>query len=311
MRVAVVGAGAMGGILGATLSEGGAGVTLLDVAPPVVDRINEHGITIERGDETRVVRVPATLEPQSIGVVDVVVFFVKCYHSVAAAEFARPLVGPDTIVATLQNGWGNGDVLAAQFPAEQILIGVTYHSGTLVGPGRVRHTNLSDAPTFVGPFLGEDVARAETVARAIRDGGFRAEARPDIRTEIWKKLVLNSCALPTSALTRSTAGRLTAVNSMRALVDGLIHETVTVGRANGFEIDEQERLESVHATLDAAGEGKASMLQDVEAERRTEIDVINGAVVRVADQLGVDVPLNRALTALIAGYEAANGLAPA
>ena len=311
MRVAVVGAGAMGGILGATLAEGGADVTLVDVAQTVVDQIDRHGISIERGGETRVVRVPATLDPHGVGVVDAVVFFVKCYHSAAAAELARPLVGPSTLVATLQNGWGNGDVLAGHFPAEQIVIGVTYHSGTLAGPGRVRHTNLSDAPTFVGPFTGEDVGQAESLAGAIRSGGFRAEARRDIRTEIWKKLVLNSCALPTSALTRSTAGRLTNVSSMRALVDGLIHETVAVGRANGFEIDEEERLESVHATLVAAGEGKASMLQDVEAERRTEIDVINGAVVRVADELGLDAPLNRAMTALIAGYEAANGLAPA
>jgi 2-dehydropantoate 2-reductase len=137
----------------------------------------------------------------------------------------------------------------------------------------------------------------------------RAEARSDIRTEIWKKLVLNSSALPTSAVTRSTAGNLTQVAAMRELVDRLISETVAVGRAQGFEIDEDERREAVHGILSAAGAGKASMLQDVEAGRRTEIDVINGAVVRVADDVGVDVPINRTMVALMAGYEAANGLA--
>lgn len=308
MRIAVVGAGAMGGIIGATLTEGGADVTLADVAAPVVERINQHGLSIERGGATRTIRLPATLNPGEVGPVDLVLFFVKCYQTEAAAAFARPLVGNDTVVATLQNGWGNGDVLSRHFSAQPVVIGVTYHSGTLAGPGQIRHTNTSDAPTLIGPYLGEDVAPAEALAHAIRDGGLRAEAISHIRTEIWKKLVLNSSALPTSALTRSTAGSLASVDSMRELVNGLIHETVTVGRASGFEIDEQERLDAVHGILAGAGEGKASMLQDVEAGRRTEIDVINGAVVRVAADLGIDVPLNRAMAALIAGYEAANGL---
>ncbi len=308
MRVAVVGAGAMGGIVGVTLAEGGTDVSLVDVSPEVVERINENGVSIERGGATRTVRVPATLDPSTVGVVDAVIFFVKCYHSEAAATFAQPLVGPETTVVTLQNGWGNGDVLARFFSPDRIVIGVTYHSGTLAGPGQVRHTNLSDAPTYLGPYLGGNVDAAEDVAAAIRSGGLRAEALPGIRTEIWKKLVLNSCALPTSALTRSTAGALAATDAMRELVDSLIRETVTVGRANGFDIDEAERYEAVHATLDAAGSGKASMLQDVEANRRTEIDVINGAVVRVAEELGVEAPLNRAMQALIIGFEQANGL---
>ena len=95
---------------------------------------------------------------------------------------------------------------------------------------------------------------------------------------------------------------------MRALVDGLITETVSVGRAQGFDVDESERFEAVHGVLAAAGDGKASMLQDVEGGRRTEIDVINGAVVRVGGDVHVDVPLNTAMVALIKGYEAAHGL---
>jgi 2-dehydropantoate 2-reductase len=298
----------MGGILGAALAEGGADVTLVDVSPAIIDQINEHGLVIERGGQTRVIAIPATGEPSTIGAVDTVLFFVKCYHSEAAAGLAQPLIGPDTTVVTLQNGWGNGDVLARFFPAERIVIGVTYHSGTSVGPGQVRHTNTSDNPTYLGPYVGEDATEAEMLATAIRSGGFRADALVGIQTEIWKKLVLNSSALPTSAITRSTAGTLTSSHAMRQLVDGLIHETVAVGRARGFDIDEEERREAVHATLTAAGPGKASMLQDIEANRRTEIDVINGAVVRVADELGLDVPLNRAMQALIVGYENANGL---
>jgi 2-dehydropantoate 2-reductase len=298
----------MGGIVGAAVAEGGAEVTLVDVSEPVVERINAQGLTIERGGVERTLSIPATLEPAEVGVCDVVIFFVKCYHSVAAATLASPLVGPNTTIATLQNGWGNGDVLARYFPAGQIVIGVTYHSGTLAGPGHVMHTNTSDAPTYIGQYEVDDLAPAEELAAAFRSGGLRAEARSDIRTEIWKKLVLNSSALPTSAVTRSTAGELTQVGAMRELVDGLISETVAVGRAQGFEIDETERREAVHGILSAAGAGKASMLQDVEAGRRTEIDVINGAVVRVAEEVGLEVPINRTMVALMSGYEAANGL---
>jgi 2-dehydropantoate 2-reductase len=308
MRFAIVGAGAMGGIVGAALAEGGADVVLVDVSSTVVERINEHGLTVERDGSARTVRIPATLDAREVGHVDAVVFFVKCYHSDAAATLAEALVGPDTTVATLQNGWGNGDVLARHFPAEQIVIGVTYHSGTLAAPGHVLHTNTSDAPTYVGPFDGDELNGAEALAAALARGGFRADARSDIRTEIWKKLVLNSSALPTSALTRSTAGNLAQRGEMHELIDGLIAETVAVGRAQGLDIDESERLEAVHGVLAGAGRGKASMLQDIEGGRRTEIDVINGAVVRVAREVGVDVPLNRAMVALIKGYEVANGL---
>jgi 2-dehydropantoate 2-reductase len=308
VRIAIVGAGAMGGIIASTLANGGAETTLVDVNPALVAEVNEHGLAVERGGVEQVVRVPATLDPSSVGVVDVVVFFVKCYHTEAAATLAAPLIGPNTIVATLQNGWGNGDVLVRHFDRAQVVVGVTYHSGTGVSPGRVRHTNTSDAPTLLGPFAGEDLANAEILASAIRAGGLRAEVPSDIGTEIWKKLVLNSSTLPTSALTRFTAGALTSVEPMKELVSELIRETVAVGRAKGFTVDEHERLETIHAALAGAGDGRASMLQDIEGGRRTEIDVINGAVTREGDRLGVSVPLNRAMVALISGYEAANGL---
>jgi 2-dehydropantoate 2-reductase len=307
MRVAVVGAGAMGSIIGASLADGGADTTLVDVAAPLVEKINNQGVLIERGGAERTVHIPATAQPGSVGVVDAALFFVKCYHTEDAASFAAPLVGPDTVVATLQNGWGNGDVLARHFSPDRVVVGITYHSGTAVAPGHVRHTNTCDAPTLLGAYGGSDTG-AEALAAAIRAGGLRADVFADIRTEIWKKLVLNSSALPTSTLTRFSAGALARHGPMMELVDGLIAETVAVGRAQGFAVDEQERRENVHAILTGAGDGRASMLQDIEAGRRTEIDVINGAVVRIGGQHAVDVPLNRAMLALVTGYEAANGI---
>src|SRR6266508_907616 len=191
MRVAVIGAGAMGSIIGSSLAEGGADTTLVDVAAPLVEKINTKGVLIERGGVERTIRIPATTEPGAVGVVDAVVFFVKSYHSQGAASFAAPLVGPGTVVATLQNGWGNGDLLARRFSPDQVVMGITYHSGTVVSPGHVRHTNTSDAPTLLGAYGGADTG-AEALAAAIRAGGLRADVFADMRTEIWKKLVLNS-----------------------------------------------------------------------------------------------------------------------
>jgi 2-dehydropantoate 2-reductase len=298
----------MGGIFGAILTEGGADVTLVDVAPAIVDRVQSDGITVKRGGSERQVPIPATSDPREVGEVELVLFFVKCYHTDSAAQMAAPLVGPGTAVATLQNGWGNGDVLARHFPPDRLIIGVTYHSGTTEAPGVVLHTNTTDAPTLVGPYRGTDTSHAELLAQAIRAGSLRAESTPQIRSEIWKKLVLNSSSLPTSALTRLTAGALGAHERMTEVVNAIARETVAVGRAQGLEVEEEERLAAIHATLVGAGNGKASMLQDVEGDRRTEIDVINGAVVRAAGEHGVDVPLNRAMVALINGYETAKGL---
>jgi 2-dehydropantoate 2-reductase len=210
--------------------------------------------------------------------------------------------------ASLQNGWGNGDVLARHFDPARLVIGVTYHSGTNAGPGVVLHTNTTDAPTLVGSYEGSDTANAEKLASAIMAGGLRAQATPNIRSEIWKKLVLNSSTLPTSALTRFTAGALGGDQPMTEVVNAIARETVAVGRAQGLDVDESERLEAIHTTLIGAGSGKASMLQDIENGRRTEIDVINAAVVRAAEGAGVDVPLNRVMLAMVKGYEAANGL---
>jgi 2-dehydropantoate 2-reductase len=129
-----------------------------------------------------------------------------------------------------------------------------------------------------------------------------------VRPEIWKKLVLNAATLPTAALPGMNAGALTAHAQMHDLVSATAREAVAVARALGYEIDADERVESIHALLERAASTKGSMLQDFEATRQTEIDVINGAVVRAAEQTGVDVPLNRAFVALVKGWEAMQGV---
>jgi 2-dehydropantoate 2-reductase len=302
MRVAVVGAGAMGGVWAARLSAAGTPVAVVDVDPNVVSAIATGGLVLQNSDGTETARPQATTRPEDLGSCDVVFFFVKAHHTASAAQLARPIVGSSTTVVSLQNGWGNADVLADTYRPDQIVMGVTYHSATVIAPGRVAHTGKG--ATYLGPYVdGAPLDRAAAVGRLLGGAGIDITVTPQVKVEVWKKLILNAATLPAAALTRLRAGDLGQPGPMLDLVDALAAEAVQVARAQGYAIDLAERTERIHAVLAGAGAGKASMLQDVEAHRKTEIEVINGAVVRAAEKVGMDVPLNRAMVALIGGLE--------
>lgn len=294
----------MGGVWASRLSSAGHDVAILDISQPALSAINTDGLVVEWKDGgTTVSRIPAADNAEAIGRVDVALFFTKSYHTEAASELARPLVDNDTTVVSLQNGWGNSDLLARTFPAERIIMGVTYHSAKVNAPGRIGYTN-DVAPTYVGPFdVDAGLHRAQAVADAMVAAGIETTVTPEVRTEVWKKLILNCATLPTTGLTRLYSGELGKPGPMLDLVDALTQEATAVANALGYQIDVDERIALTHDLLSRGGKGKASMLQDVEAQRKTEIDVINGAVVREADRIGMEVPVNRAMLALIGGLE--------
>jgi 2-dehydropantoate 2-reductase len=306
-RVAVVGAGAMGSIFGAGFTEAGYETVLVDVDPRLVEALS-NGLTIVSQDGTeRQVSVTATSDPDSVAPVDLAVFCVKCYHTEAAATASRAFVGPRTLVASLQNGWGNGAVLASVYAPGQIVLGVTYNSGTVLDLARIGHLGIG--PTFVGAYEGAASSGAERVARVLGDGGFETTVATPVVPEIWKKLIVNAAALPAAALIGATAEQVADHELLRGLVAETTREAVAVARALGYEIDERERIDYILGLLERAGPTRGSMVQDLAAGRRTEITVINGAVVRAADELQVAVPVNRTLVALVAGWESVRGLA--
>jgi 2-dehydropantoate 2-reductase len=300
-RIVVVGAGAMGCLYAAFLRRAGREVALLEKSPEVVARIRGEGVTVRNGGDALSLRVPASHDPGELAPPDAVLFCVKCYQTEQAAELVAPLVGERTAVVSLQNGWGNGELLARRFGAERLVVGVTYASSTLLGPGEVA-ARLAGG-TFVGPYAAPGASAAAAVASALAAAGFEVEQPDSIRTEIWKKLVLNAATLPTSALTRLPAAGLLASVPMDALVEKVAREAVAVAQASGYAIDPAERVREIRRVLAAAGEGRSSMLQDVERGARTEVDVLTGAVVRAAEERGVEVPANRILLALVRGYE--------
>lgn len=304
MRTAVIGSGAMGGALAAEAVHAGLDVVLVDVSAELVGHITDHGVRVDTPEGSTTVAVPATTDPAQAGAVDLAVVFVKGHHTRSAAGTVQALLGPETVVATLQNGWGNADVLAGSLPPERLVMGVTYHSCTGAGPGHVRHTGRG--PTVVGPYLPAGQAElepAQLTARFLTEAGWEAQASSAVRTEIWKKLVLNAATLPTAALAGLAAGELGTPGPLLDLVDALAAEAVAVARAQRLDIEPAERVERIHAVLAGAGKGKASMLQDVEARRKTEIETVNGAVARLGAELGVPTPLNEAMAALVGGLE--------
>jgi 2-dehydropantoate 2-reductase len=297
----VVGAGAMGCALGGHLQAAGAEVDLIDASPEVIDAIRRDGVIVETSEGDLAWRPRITDDPSTLESPDLLIVMVKGTVTPLAIRSASPLVADGTTVLSLQNGWGGGDAIAEVVPPEQIVIGVTYSSSTALAPGRYRQTGRG--ATFVGPYAGTaPLARAADVATALTDAGWAAEATPGVATEIWKKLILNAATLPTAALTGLSAGALGA-GAVNPLVEDLAREAVAVAQAQGLDIQLGERLASIAGTLERAGEGKGSMLQDALAHRRTEIDTINGAVVRAGEAAGVPAPLNTAMVALVHGLE--------
>ncbi|MCC6790837.1 MAG: 2-dehydropantoate 2-reductase [Thermomicrobiales bacterium] len=305
MKIAVVGgAGAMGGVWAGGLHAAGHEVAILDVAAEAIAVIHRDGLTIEEADgSSRGFWIAATDNAAAIGPCDAVIVLTKAGHTRAAIERALPAIDARTTVLTLQNGWGNAETLAETVPAEQIVMGVTYHGATLLAPGRVLHT-LSGGPTFIGPLLdGAPLDRAEAIGRAMTEGGIRTTVTAAVKTEVWKKLIVNSVGLPVAALTRLASERIGADAALLRVIDELAAEAVRVARAKGYAIDLDDRIAAMRAVLAKGNTGKASMLQDVEAQRRTEIDATTGAIVREAESLGIDVPLHRAMLALVKGLQ--------
>ena len=304
MRIAVLGGGgAMGGLFGGYLARAGEDVALIDVSQPAIDAINRDGVAIEERDgSTAVIRVKASSRPDEVGPVDLIVNFVKCYHTEAAIRAASPLLGADTAILSLQNGWGNADRIAAVVGKSRVMVGLTYHAGTLVAPGRVRHPGIG--MTHVGELDGSASPRLEAAVAAFRKAGIETTPSPRILEEVWKKLALNVCTLPTAALLRFAAHELNQHEEMRASMRGLLAEVVAVAKAQGINLDEAERWRAITGLLEKAVGARASMLQDVEAGRQTEIDVINGAIVEGGKRHALATPLNDAMVWMVKSLQA-------
>lgn len=301
MKIAIVGAGAMGSVFAQFLAPSN-DVTLIDVYPPVIDIINSQGLRVDEKDgASHLLHPAATTNAAEVGTVDLIILFVKCYHTESATSSILPLLGPQTAVLTLQNGWGNAAIIQKIVGSEHVLAGVTYHSARVISPGHVQHT--ASGRTVIGELDGTSSPRLAAISEIFNGAGVMIEPTCQIVAEIWAKLALTVCSLPTSALMRFQASELVRHQGTRELMSALLSEVVAVAKAQGIPIDYQERRSAIFAGLERAGSTRASMLQDIEGQRRTEIDVINGAIMQAGHQLNIPTPYNNALVWMVKALE--------
>src|ERR1700759_2253476 len=239
MKTVILGAGAMGSVIGGTLARAGNDVVLVDVAKNIVDTIGQRGLVIEdKAGQKATVKLPATNDPQQAGLADLIIVFVKCYHTEAAVRQAAPVMGPNTIVLSLQNGWGNAALISKLTGPERVLVGVSYHSAVLLAPGHVLHAG--QGPTFLGELDGTISARVTAVTKLFGSAGIDVIPSANVLEEIWSKLALNAVTLPTSASIRISADNLLQTSEMGSLMRELLAEVVAVARAQEIPLTFEE-----------------------------------------------------------------------
>lgn len=301
MKIAIIGAGAMGSLFGARLSQAGHEVWLLDLWREHVDVINRDGLTVITGEGRLTARPLATTDAAAIGQAGLVIVFVKAGNTAAAAQTALSLLGPETAVLTLQNGYGNAEELAEVLDPARIIAGTTAQGATILGPGLIRHGG--DGETHIGDFAGGVTERVTRLAKALTVAGIPALAEADVKSLIWGKLIINAGINALTGITGLQNGRLLQFPQTKQLMELLVLEAVAVAAATGVDLPYDKPVEKVAAVAAATAQNRSSMLQDLDNARLTEIDAINGAIVRMGAKAGVPTPVNETLMLLIKTLE--------
>jgi 2-dehydropantoate 2-reductase len=302
VKVCIVGCGAVGSLFAANLAQlDDVEVWAYDLATDHVAAINDHGLRLSGAGEVTA-EVRATTDSTELPSCDFGIVATKAMHTEAAIAAVAPAF-EGGCVATVQNGVGNEEAIAAY--VARVIRGTTFPAGRIVEPGHVQWDVKGD--TTFGPFEPQPapMEEIERLADACTRAGMPTKAVPDARGPQWRKLIFNAATNPLGALTGLTHGRVCERPDLRRLVTELVDEGKAVAAAQGIELDaDPEELIDHAAKPEVAYEHKASMLQDVESRRQTEIEYLNGGIVRFARDQGVPTPLNEAIVALIKGLEA-------
>lgn len=298
MHFAVIGAGNMGCVYGANLARIGEDVTMIDVWDEHVLAMRKHGLHMEGLHGAFVAKVDATTDPSAAKKADVAIITVNAYNTREAAEAAMALLKPDGCALTLQNGLGNVEILTEVLGEDRVLAGLTFHSGDLKAPGQVTHTNKG--PTYLGEL---DKSESERLM-AIYDCMKKAEVEPvledDIMATIWGKFVHNCGLNAICAITDLRPGNICEVPALDEFQTLIIEEVLALVKAKGIEIPEKNPVKAIKE-YSAIKFHRVSMKQHLDRGRRTEIDALNGYVVRESEKLGLKAPYNDALTKLMKG----------
>ncbi len=304
MKIVIVGAGALGGLVGAQLTAAGQDVTLIEINEARSNLLNETGLFVAEGNKGEsCVPVKVVTSAADLPVADLIFVSVKSYQTEPALRACLPLVGPNTFILSMQNGIGNTETMAEIVAPRQVLSGITYHSIQHVGPNRIRY-RPGIKPIQIAPYDGVVTPEIIAVGEIFRNAGLNTEVADQIDDVVWQKLLHNAVVNPVSALTGLTCRELLDDAHLQSFMRDLCLEIVAVMKARGITIvNPDDPYAPVIDSQKALGKNRPSMWQDLARSYRTEVDTINGAVVREAEKLGLDAPHNRGLVNFIHSRE--------
>ncbi len=295
MRILVFGAGAMGSYFGGLLSVRQDVVLIGRKAH--MDAVRTHGLRIA-GKTVRLVRPRAATRIPDSANPDLILVSTKSYDTGAAMERLKRFADR-ALFLTLQNGLDNPDLIGRT--ARRVVAGTTAHGVTFLGPGEIRHAGVGD--TTIGAWRGVDETDLVRVRDVFEEAGIHTRISRDVRSDLWSKLVVNASINPLAALAGVPNGTLVQDPILGQLLVEVCRETTVVAKADGARVEEQDLVRRTRLVARRTAANRASMLQDLDSARRTEIDAITGAVLRAAQRRGIEAPLNRALFALVQARE--------
>ena len=303
MKIAIIGPGALGCLIAGSLkARTKEEAWLIDSSPERAKHIRQDGIKIEGLSNLARCQVNVSADPKEVGHCDLVILCVKSYSTEDACKDIKDLVSDNTFVMTLQNGIGNVQVLNDYFGTEKVIAGVTNHGATLLGDGHVRHAGKGE--TIIGLASGKVLGPIKEIAGILSKAGFETKVSKDIDSVIWSKLVINVGINALTAITRLKNGMLTEHGGTKDVLRSAVQEAVKIVKRKRVKLIYDDPIQKVESVCKATAANVSSMLQDVLNKKRTEIDFINGAVIRQGKALGIPVPVNEVLTALVKTIEA-------
>ena len=298
-----MGAGGLGGYLGARLAQAGCDVTFIARGAHLA-AMRSSGLRVESPQGDQSMAVQATDDPSSVGPVDYVFFCVKLWDSTPAAAHMRPLVGPTTTVISFQNGVRKDDLLRREFGDGAVMGGVAYIAAAVSEPGTIVQTGAIQRLIF-GELDGTTLPRGEALLEACRAAGIDAELHPDVTRAIWEKFVFLVGLSGATTSTRASIGPIRENPRSREFLLDLMREVVAIGRARGVDLPPDYADQRLAFVDTLPPEMTSSMHHDLTHGHRLEVDELSGAVATMGTELGIATPANRAVAAILAPW--ANG----
>jgi len=302
-EIVIIGAGGMGALFGAILRSSGLAVTLYDINDDHIAAIQRHGLKLEGFGGDRTVEIAATSDAAGLTQADVLLFQCKGHGTRSAVRSVRHLVDGGAVCISFQNGLGNEEVLAEEVGEANVIGGLTTMAGCLLGLGRVQ--DFSRVSSYIGEMAGGVSERCKQIAEAFTQAGLETHASPNIRRDIWKKLLGNIAMSAVSGTTNLTSASCLKIPALKATGIRALDEALAVANSQGIDLDRDEAIAGMEAISIPGGTGdaKSSLCIDILNRRQTEVDYIYGSVIALGREKNIPTPTLETIASLVKGIE--------